>query len=171
MNDNPSLDALLAEEQELQFPSFGADAAWLLGNAIHQRAMAGSFPIAIEVSRNGQQLFFAALPGATPDNAEWIRRKRGRATVPPQLPLHVRRGRADGTPLLAALWAVRAGLCGSRRWVPHIRQGHRLYRCCYRQRPSPTRGPSPGDRGNPGDSRATNRIAIHGKTVRPEFTP
>ncbi|ANY84614.1 hypothetical protein BB934_41285 (plasmid) [Microvirga ossetica] len=76
MNDSNSLEALLAEERELQFPSFGADAAWMLGNAIHQRAEAGSFPIAIEVSRNGQQLFFAALPGATPDNAEWIRRKR-----------------------------------------------------------------------------------------------
>ena len=49
MNDSNSLDALLTEERELQYPSC---------------------PIAIEVSRNGQQLFFAALPGATPDNAE-----------------------------------------------------------------------------------------------------
>ena len=76
MNDNPSLDALLAEEQELQFPSFSADVAWTLGSHIYQRAKAGSLPIAIEVSRNSQQLFFAALPGATPDNADWIRRKR-----------------------------------------------------------------------------------------------
>ncbi len=76
MNDSNSLDALQAEERELQFPSFGADVAWTLGNAIHQRAKTASLPIAIEISRNGQQLFFAALPGATPDNAEWIRRKR-----------------------------------------------------------------------------------------------
>ena len=76
MNDSSSLDALLAEEQELQFPSFSADVAWTLGSHIYQRAKAASLPIAIEVSRNGQQLFFAALPGATPDNAEWIRRKR-----------------------------------------------------------------------------------------------
>ena len=76
MNDSNSLDALLAEEQELQFPSFSADVAWTLGSHIYQRAKAASLPIAIEVSRNGQQLFFAALPGATPDNAEWIRRKR-----------------------------------------------------------------------------------------------
>jgi uncharacterized protein (UPF0303 family) len=76
MNDSNSLDALLAEERELQLPSFGNDVAWTLGSYIHQRAKAGSLPIAIEVSRNGQQLFFAALPGATPDNAEWIRRKR-----------------------------------------------------------------------------------------------
>ena len=76
MNDSNSLDALLAEEEELQFPSFSADVAWTLGSHIYQRAKAASLPIAIEVSRNGQQLFFAALPGATPDNAEWIRRKR-----------------------------------------------------------------------------------------------
>jgi uncharacterized protein (UPF0303 family) len=76
MNDSNSLDALVAEEQELQFPSFSADVAWTLGSHIYQRAKAASLPIAIEVSRNGQQLFFAALPGATPDNAEWIRRKR-----------------------------------------------------------------------------------------------
>src|SRR5215211_745209 len=76
MNDSNNLDVLLAEERELQFPSFGADVAWALGSTIYQRAKAGSLPIAIEISRNGQQLFFAALPGATPDNAEWIRRKR-----------------------------------------------------------------------------------------------
>jgi uncharacterized protein (UPF0303 family) len=76
MNDSNSLDALLAEEQELQFASFSADVAWTLGSHIYQRAKAGSLPIAIEISRNGQQLFFAALPEATPDNAEWIRRKR-----------------------------------------------------------------------------------------------
>ena len=76
MNDSNSLDALLAEEEELQLPSFSADVAWTLGSHIYQRAKAASLPLAIEVSRNGQQLFFAALPGATPDNAEWIRRKR-----------------------------------------------------------------------------------------------
>jgi uncharacterized protein (UPF0303 family) len=76
MTDSHSLESLLAEEQELQFPSFSADVAWMLGHRIYQRAKAEALPIAIEVSRNGQQLFFAALPGATPDNAEWIRRKR-----------------------------------------------------------------------------------------------
>jgi uncharacterized protein (UPF0303 family) len=76
MNDSNNLDALLEEERELQFPSFSADIAWALGSHIYQRAKTGSLPIAIEISRNGQQLFFAALPGATPDNAEWIRRKR-----------------------------------------------------------------------------------------------
>jgi uncharacterized protein (UPF0303 family) len=76
MTDINSLAALLAEEQALQFPAFSTDIAWVLGNCLYERAKVGNLPIAIEISRNGQQLFFAALPGATPDNAEWIRRKR-----------------------------------------------------------------------------------------------
>ena len=76
MTDSNSLAALLAEEQALQFPAFGTEIAWVLGNCLYERAKADNLPIAIEISRNGQQLFFAALPGATPDNAEWIRRKR-----------------------------------------------------------------------------------------------
>ena len=31
--------------------------------------------MAIDIARNGHQLFHAALPGATPDNDAWIRRK------------------------------------------------------------------------------------------------
>jgi uncharacterized protein (UPF0303 family) len=76
MTDLNPLEALHAEEQELQFPHFNAKVAWTLGHHIYQRAQESSLPIAIDISKNGQQLFFAALPGATPDNAEWIRRKR-----------------------------------------------------------------------------------------------
>jgi uncharacterized protein (UPF0303 family) len=76
MVDSNTLDELRAEEQELQFPWFDADTAWMLGALIRQRAHEGSMPIAIEVTKGAQQLFFATLPGATPDNAEWVRRKR-----------------------------------------------------------------------------------------------
>jgi uncharacterized protein (UPF0303 family) len=76
MTDSDILDTLRGEETDLQFPFFDADVAWTLGSLIRQRAHESGMPIVIEISRNGQQLFFAALPGATPDNAEWIRRKR-----------------------------------------------------------------------------------------------
>jgi uncharacterized protein (UPF0303 family) len=74
--DGKSLDALLEEERQLQFPWFDADVAWMLGSLIRRRARDHGMQIAVDISKNGQQLFFAALPGATPDNAEWIRRKR-----------------------------------------------------------------------------------------------
>lgn len=71
----PSLAELLAEEQELQFSSFTNDDAWALGCALVDAARRQQAPVAIDVSRNGQQLFHAALPGATADNDDWIRRK------------------------------------------------------------------------------------------------
>lgn len=38
-------------------------------------AIARGAPVVIEVRRFGQLLFFCALVGSTPDNAEWARRK------------------------------------------------------------------------------------------------
>ena len=73
--DLPSFAELLAEEQELQFPSFTNDDAWSLGCALAEGARERGAPVAIDVSRNGQQLFHAAMPGATADNDDWIRRK------------------------------------------------------------------------------------------------
>src|SRR4051812_45893358 len=75
VNQFPSLAELAAEEDELQFSSFTNDDAWELGCALVAAAREQSAPVAIDVARNGHQLFHAALPGATPDNDAWIRRK------------------------------------------------------------------------------------------------
>ncbi|MGY1843617.1 heme-degrading domain-containing protein [Modestobacter sp. SYSU DS0875] len=74
-DDFPSCTQLLAEEQELQFTRFSNDDAWDLGLALVTRARAEQLPVAVDVSRNGHQLFHAALPGTAPDNDTWIRRK------------------------------------------------------------------------------------------------
>ena len=71
----PSLTELLAEEHELQFASFTNDDAWALGCDLVEIAQDQGAGVAIDVRRNGHQLFKAALTGATPDNDEWIRRK------------------------------------------------------------------------------------------------
>ncbi len=71
----PSLTELLADEHELQFSSFTNDDAWALGCDLVEAAREQDAPVAIDIQRNGHQLFHAALPGATPDNDEWIRRK------------------------------------------------------------------------------------------------
>jgi uncharacterized protein (UPF0303 family) len=71
----PSLAELAAEEQELQFSTFDNDDAWALGAALVHAARRQHAPVAVDVSRNSHQLFHAALPGATPDNDSWIRRK------------------------------------------------------------------------------------------------
>ena len=71
----PSLAELAAEEDELQFTGFTNEDAWQLGNALVEVGMRRAAPIAIDISRNGQQLFHAALHGTTPDNDSWIQRK------------------------------------------------------------------------------------------------
>ncbi len=71
----PTLAEIAAEEQELQFAGFTNDDAWALGSALVSAARAARAPVAIDVRRNGHQLFKAALPGATPDNDDWIERK------------------------------------------------------------------------------------------------
>ncbi|MGZ2487173.1 uncharacterized protein (UPF0303 family) [Rhizobium pisi] len=70
------LHALVAEEQELVFSHFDSDVAWRVGCLIRDRAQQEKLPIAIELSICSKPIFFSSMTGATPDNAEWIRRKR-----------------------------------------------------------------------------------------------
>ena len=71
----PSLADLAAEEEELRFRGFTHADAWELGSALVAEGRRSGLPIAVDISVNRHQLFHAALPGATPDNGEWIRRK------------------------------------------------------------------------------------------------
>lgn len=63
------------QEQELVFKSFTYDDAFRLGTLLYMKAKARELPIAVDITRNGQQLFHAALPGSSPDNDQWIIRK------------------------------------------------------------------------------------------------
>jgi uncharacterized protein (UPF0303 family) len=71
----PSLEQLTREEEELQFTRFDFDTAWALGVALVEAARAAGAPLTVDLRRNGQQLFHAALPGTAPDNDRWIERK------------------------------------------------------------------------------------------------
>ncbi|WP_123067996.1 heme-degrading domain-containing protein [Massilia aurea] len=75
MNTTMSLDALLQEERQLQFDRFDGDTAAALGAALVARARSASRPVTLEI-RLGETVVFAhAMPGASPDHADWIRRK------------------------------------------------------------------------------------------------
>lgn len=52
-----------------------AAAGWL-GVALHRLGSDRGLPIGIEVFHATSQVFVALLPGAKPDNLEWMRRKR-----------------------------------------------------------------------------------------------
>ena len=75
MGPTPDLELIARQERDLILPHFDADAAWELGVRLRDLAASRRHAVAIEVRRFGQQLFYSALAGTTPDNAEWIRRK------------------------------------------------------------------------------------------------
>lgn len=69
------LAQIALQEQTLQFAAFEEEDAWRLGSCLREFAVARGLKIVIDVRRSSQPLFYAALPGTTPDNAEWVRRK------------------------------------------------------------------------------------------------
>jgi uncharacterized protein (UPF0303 family) len=72
----PDLERIALQEQRLQFERFDATTAWTLGTRLKDAAEARGVAVAIDIQLHGQPLFFYAMPGTTPDNVDWIRRKR-----------------------------------------------------------------------------------------------
>ena len=75
MSLSQDLEMISKQERELVFPEFDEEMAWKLGSRLREVASIRRFPVAIEIKRFGQPLFYSALAGSTPDNVEWVRRK------------------------------------------------------------------------------------------------
>lgn len=69
------LARLVLQEEQLQFDTFNPDTAWQLGTRLKAAVEARGKAAAIDIQFFGQPLFFYAMPGTTPDNVDWIRRK------------------------------------------------------------------------------------------------
>ena len=63
------------QEERLRFTKFGETDAWTLGNLMRAAAQERSLPLVIDIRIGNRPLFYTALPGTTPDNPEWVRRK------------------------------------------------------------------------------------------------
>ncbi|MDO5444972.1 MAG: heme-degrading domain-containing protein [Eubacteriales bacterium] len=70
-----TIEQIRKQEEELVFDSFTYDDAFALGCLLYVRAKEKNLPLTVDITRNGQQLFHAALPGTSPDNDQWIIRK------------------------------------------------------------------------------------------------
>jgi len=69
--------AIIAQQEELlQFTAFNAETAWQLGCLLRGKLLARNAAATIEIEVAGQVLFCCTTPGATPGQADWIRRKR-----------------------------------------------------------------------------------------------
>jgi uncharacterized protein (UPF0303 family) len=75
MPTTDDLARIALQEQQLQYASFNEEDAWKLGSRLRQMAESRKLAVVIDIRRVNQPLFYTALPGTTPDNVEWVRRK------------------------------------------------------------------------------------------------
>lgn len=66
---------LALQEERLRFAKFDEADAWALGSRMRAAAEARKLPLVIDIRVAGRPLFYTALPGTTPENPDWVRRK------------------------------------------------------------------------------------------------
>ena len=75
MGLSEDIERIALQERELRLPNLDAQAAWEIGSRLRGLAAERGLKLVVDVRRFGQPLFYTALDGTTPDNAEWVRRK------------------------------------------------------------------------------------------------
>jgi len=76
MTIDRDLETIALQEKRLQFKHFDSELAWTLGSSIKAAAEKRNAAVAIDIQLHGHPLFFFAIRGTTPNNIDWIRRKR-----------------------------------------------------------------------------------------------
>lgn len=69
------IDLVKKQELELVLGQFDEAVAFAIGNSVRERALAEGLSLVVDIRTWDRQLFFAATPGTSADNAEWVRRK------------------------------------------------------------------------------------------------
>jgi len=76
MTIEEDLKRIAEQEEALRFDTFDLATAGVLGRLLCDLAVERNLGVAIDITFHSMPVFYAALPGSTPDNANWIRRKR-----------------------------------------------------------------------------------------------
>lgn len=80
MTDKTPLQAdiarLIEQDRRLQLPRLDADIVWALGTELRDMALARQVAVTIEIRIATETVFFHAMRGTAPSNADWARRKR-----------------------------------------------------------------------------------------------
>ncbi len=76
MSVERDVERINQQEAALQFDTFDLESAWTLGSRLRSEAQARGLSLFIEVRLNHETVFSCAMPGSTPANADWARRKR-----------------------------------------------------------------------------------------------
>ncbi len=70
-----TVEQIKRQEQLLQFDKFTNDMAFEIGVKVIENAKANKQRVAVNITRNGQTLFFHGMEGMSKEHDEWIRRK------------------------------------------------------------------------------------------------
>jgi uncharacterized protein (UPF0303 family) len=70
------IKTIAEQERLLRFSAFDADTAWALGSLLREKLLATGVGGSVEIEIAGHVLFTCTTTGATPGQADWIRRKR-----------------------------------------------------------------------------------------------
>ena len=69
------LASIALQESTLVFARFDHEAAWQIGVRLRQMALERGHGLVVDVRRFGEQMFYTAMAGTTPNNFDWARRK------------------------------------------------------------------------------------------------
>jgi uncharacterized protein (UPF0303 family) len=69
------LAQIAVQEEKLVLSRMDHDVGWRIGVTLRELAAARKHALVIDVRRFGQLLFYNALAGSAPNNADWVRRK------------------------------------------------------------------------------------------------
>jgi uncharacterized protein (UPF0303 family) len=75
MSLDDDIARLKLQEERLTFKTFSEEEAWKLGSAMRSMALERKLPLVMDIRIGIRPLFYAALPGTTPENPDWVRRK------------------------------------------------------------------------------------------------
>ena len=75
MEPDRDLERMALQERRLRLARFDAASAWRLGERLQPFAEARGVAVAIEIRIAGRPVFAYTMPGSTPANADWARRK------------------------------------------------------------------------------------------------
>lgn len=67
---------VIRQEELLVFRTFDLADAWSLGSAMRLEAEKYNTGVVVDIRHENEILFFTAMPGTTPENEDWARRKR-----------------------------------------------------------------------------------------------
>ena len=76
MNLDQDIARIAEQARRLRFESFDQNTAWDLGTRLRALAVARGAAVTIEIRLAHETVFLCSMPGTSPANADWARRKR-----------------------------------------------------------------------------------------------